>query len=353
MKFYIVLVQALLLSSFSYGQQKEAAEELVKEGVAYHDKGDYEGAVKKYDEALLLDKDNLLALAEKGMSLNYLKKYEESIESCEKAMTLYKGQDELRMVYVTCGNSYDGLNKTDKSLEVYDEGLSFYPEFFLLHFNKGITLAGVKKYDEAILCFQQSVKYNPNHASSHNALARMLYVQRKKVAAILAYSRFLIIEPQSERAKVNLVSLNEMFQGNVERTGKKSITINVSPDMLGDTTEDGRPNENSFGTIEMLIAFTSALDEDKKYKKETEVERLVRKFSMICSTMKETKKDNSGFYWDYYVPYFVELDEKELMTTFGYIAYASSDDDEVASWLKKNKEDISTFYNWSKNYNWD
>ena len=96
----------------------------------------------------------------------------------------------------------------------------------------------------------------------------------------------------------------------------------------------------------------AAPDFDKKNKGKTEVELFMRKFETLCSSLCETKKDNYGFYWDYYVPYFVEMKEKNFIETFSYIAFAKSDIPEVGKWLKLHKDEITKFYEWSENYNW-
>ena len=354
MKKQILLMVLLLVigKTFTFGQQKEEAEKLVSEGVAYHDKGDYEGAIAKYNKALELDKDNLFALAEKAMTLLALQKNEDAIQICQAAIEKYPENRALKTVYVTYGNAYDGLKKTDKALEIYDEGISLFPDFYQLHFNKGVTLASIRKYDDAILCFQKAATLNPQHASSQNALGRLLDIKEKRIPSLLAYCRFLIIEPESKRAKENLMSLQRITKGNVEKTGKKSITINISPDMLSDTTADGKPKENSFTSTDLILAMDAALDYDKKNKKKTEVEQFIRKFETVCASLKETKKDNYGFYWDYYVPYFVEMKDNNLIETFAYIAFATSDDADVLKWLKAHKGDITKFYEWSGNYTW-
>ena len=74
----IVLLLYIMSINLTFSQNKTEAEKIVDEGVAYHDKGDYDGAVNKYNKALELDKDNLLALAEKAFTLNSLKKYDET-----------------------------------------------------------------------------------------------------------------------------------------------------------------------------------------------------------------------------------------------------------------------------------
>jgi Tfp pilus assembly protein PilF len=339
-----------LMCNISFGQNKAEAEKLVDEGVAYHDKGDYDGAISKYDKALELDKDNLLALTEKAFSLLSLQKYDEAIKYCQKALETHSGDKGLKTVYVTYGNAYDGLKKTDKSIEMYDHGIKQFPDYYQLYFNKGITLSSVKKYDEAILCFQKSVTLNPKHGSSHNAIARLSNIINNRIPSLLAYCRFLSIEPQSNRAKENLASLQRIMKGNVEETGKNSVTINISSDMLNDTT--AKSKENSFASTDLILAMDAALDFDKKNKKKTEVEQFIRKFETVCATLKETQKDNYGFYWDYYAPYFIEMKDKNFIETFSYIAFASFNDPEVSKWLKSHKSEIDKFFEWSTSFEW-
>ncbi len=352
MKKTILLLMFPLMSSILFAQNKEEADNLVNEGVAYHDKGDYDGAISKYNKALELDKDNLLALTEKAFSLLSQEKYDESIICCQKAIEKHPTEKDLQTVYVTYGNALDAQNKTDRSVEIYDEGIKQFPDYYQLHFNKGITLSSVKKYDEAILSFQKSILLNPKHAGSHNAIARILNIKNKRIPSLLAYCRFFVVEPKGNRAKENLAAMQTLMQGNVEKTGKKSITINISPDMLSDTTADGKPKENSFTSTDLILLMDGALDFDKKNKKKSEVEQFIRKFETVCSSLKETKKDNYGFYWDYYVPYFTEMKDKNLIETLGYIVFASSDDEDVAKWLKSHQTEIDTFYTWSKSFVW-
>ena len=60
-------------SSLMACAQNEEIQRLVKEGVALNDQGDYEGAIKKYDEALAIDKDDYIANYEKSFTCLYAK----------------------------------------------------------------------------------------------------------------------------------------------------------------------------------------------------------------------------------------------------------------------------------------
>lgn len=352
MKKVVFAVIILFYGSFLMAQNVSEAEKLVEYGVALHDKGDYLGALSKYNEALVADKDNLSALAEKAYSYMALERFEDVIETCQLAVEKHKGDENLKSVFVTYGTACDYLKKTEKAIEIYDEGIKLFPGYYMLHFNKGISLAGLEKLDEAILEFQQSLKSNPKHPGSHNALATMLMYKKNKIASILAFSRFLILEPTGKRAVSNLKNVNRLLTGNAEKTGKKSITINLDPSLLSDTTDDGKQKNDNFATIELIMVMTSALDFDKKNSKKSEVERFMDKANMIFGSLNDPENEHTGFYWKYYAPYFAELKDKGHVETFAYIIFATSEDKKVGKWIKKHPKEIEAFYKWSESFEW-
>lgn len=335
----------------SIGQNKAEAEKLVDEGINYHDKGDYEGAIVRYDKALELDKDNLLALVEKGFSLYYLKKYEEAIACCQRAIKTHPGNDPLKSAYVTYGSCLDALNKTDSSILIYDEGIKLFPNYHKLYFNKGVTFSSVKKYDDAIFCFQKAVSLDPAFPGAHNAVGRVEYWSGKNIPALLAFCRFFVLEPQSGRAKENLGYIQKILVSNVEQKKDNSITVSIDSKMLNAINDSANQStENNFASTEFLLQIGSALDYDKKYANETEVERFIRKFEVICSSLKETKENKRGFFWEFYAPYFIEMYDKNFIETFGYIVFAGSEKPEVNKWLETHKSEISKFYEWDKGF---
>src|ERR1035437_367645 len=238
MKRILIVTIFALMGCCLYAQNKAGAEKFVNEGLPYHDKGDYEGAIVRYNKALELDSCNLLALAEKSLSLLSSNKYEECIVCCRKAIDKHPGEPELVVVYVNYGTAVDGLKQTDKSIEIYEEGITQFPKAYSLYFNKGITLKSVRRNEEAIQCFQKSAMLNPRHAGTQNAMARTLRTDINRIPSILAYSRFFVLEPESERAKINLQSLELLMNANVEKTGDKGVTVTVNPKILNDTTSN-------------------------------------------------------------------------------------------------------------------
>jgi Tfp pilus assembly protein PilF len=353
MKRAINFLLACLLYTTAFSQQKQEAEKLVSQGIAYHDKGDYDNAIALYDKALELDKDNLTALAEKALSLLYAQKLDAAIQCCEKALEKHPGEKQLSNIYVTLGNALDGKNQPEKAIAAYDEGIRLFPDYYQLYFNKGITLFMNKKYDDALSNFQKAVLIEPDHAGSHNAIARLMNLKEKRIASLLAYCRFLVLEPQSKRAAENLETLHKMMKENVKQTGDNSVSVTISADMLGDVTKGKKTPENSFGAEELMLSMASALDFDDKYKDQNEVQQFIRKFDAICASLKNGQKENKGFFWSYYAPYFIQLKDHDFLETFAYLIHASSDEAYITAWLKLHTKEIGEFYQWSKSFQWN
>jgi tetratricopeptide (TPR) repeat protein len=350
MKKILLVFLFSILASVLWAQHREDAENLVAEGVILEDSGKSEMAITKYQQALDLNKDDLMALSEMAYSLLSVEKYGEAVKFCKRALKTHKGEQGLKTVYVGYANALDALKEPANALAVYNEGIKIFPEYYQLYFNKGIMLAGLHKNDEALLCLERSAALNPDHAGSQNAMANLLLTENKRIPAMMAYCRFLVIEPKSKRSAAVLENLQGIMKGNISASGKDSLTVTLNPDLLA--SPDNKEKPNNFSTVEFALSMASVLDYDSTIKNKTAVEKFVRKFEMVISSMKEAEKDNYGFYWDFYVPFFLEMKEKNFIETFAYIVFASSGDPDVTTWLSSHKESVRNFYEWSDAFKW-
>jgi tetratricopeptide (TPR) repeat protein len=343
-----IFILFTFISSFVFAQQKEDADNLVQEGVVFQDKGDVDSAFSRYNQALKTDRDNLAALAEMAYSYLSIDKYEESISYSKRALKTHPHDPVLKTVYVSYGNALDGEGKTEKAVDLYNEGIQLYPDYFQLYYNKGISQIKLNKAGDALLSFERSATLNPKHASSHNAIGRLLYMTNK-IPSLMAFCRFLALEPNSKRSSANLNNVQKILSAHVSKTGANNVTVNVSPDLL-DTNK--KKEKNNFSGAELMLAVSSSLDYDSTNVNKTDVEKFIRKISLFCKYLQETEKDNYGFYWDYYVPYFIEMDDKGFTEIFAYIAFSSSETTAVKDWLESHKTDVTSFYKWSDGFQW-
>jgi tetratricopeptide (TPR) repeat protein len=338
----------IFFSVCGYAQQKEEADNLVEEGVAFQDKGDVDSAFGRYTQALKLDRDNLAALAEMAYSYLSVEKYDESIGYSRRAMKTHPHDPVLKTVYVSYGNALDGEGKPEKAIDIYNEGIQSFPDYYQLYYNKGISQIKLNKTGDALLSFERSATLNPGHASSHNAIGHLLFTTNK-IPSLMAFCRFLILEPDSKRASANVENVKKMVDAHVSKTSVRNVTVSVSPDLL-DTNR--QKEKNNFSGAELMLALNASLDYDSINMSKTDIEKFIRKFSALCQYLKETEKDNYGFYWDYYVPYFTEMNDKGFTEVFVHIAFSSTENAAGKEWLNAHRNEIKAFYAWSGEFKW-
>ncbi len=348
MKKIIAISFAFLLTLTLNAQNNAMVEGLIADGTALHDQGDYEGALKKYDKALEHEKDNLTAMSEKALTLVFMGRYNESIKLCKY---LIKEMPETMpgapLNYTTYGNALDLSGKSKKALKIYDKGIKKFPDYYMLYFNRGVTLVNLQKNEEAIESFQQAVKVNPNHASSHDAIGRLMLAYNKKVPAILAFSRFLMLERQGLRTKENFSRLEEILKLGVKKNkdGGSLITLNVNS-----LSDEKTPND--FSSIDLLLSMSYVGEGEQENKEKTKHELWVKKFGVMF-TMLTPAEDRFGFFWEYYAPYFYELHQNGYSGVFMHVVLAANEDQVSIDWLEANSDKVDEFNLWSSNYNWN
>ncbi len=350
----IALATVLLITSLTpvlRAQDPEAAKALAREGVQLHDQGNHEEALKKFDAALKKDKDNFFALTEKANSMEAMGDYEGCVKLCDRILEVHGAHEEIGIVYLAQANALDKMKRPEEALAVYKRGQESSPTNHQLWYNEGVTLVGMERTEEAKARFEHALRLAPGHASSHNALGRLEQKQKHRIPALLALSRCLIVESEGQRARGNLSAVKDLMKGSAQRTGANSVTISVDPALLpakGDTAH--APDD--FKSAELLIDMMSALDLSEENKSKPFVELFQEKFDSVCGILDETKAGQSGFYWEYYAPYFSALKKAGHVETAVMLMHSSSAAVGVQNWLKSNRIAITAFEEWNAAYAW-
>lgn len=321
----------------------DSQKRVIREGVVLHDRGDYDGAIAKYEEVLRENPENDLALYEMAYSYQMKKDYRKSLELAQKGAQ-YKS-DNLIGFYLLMGNNLDELGEPKKAIEVYKQAIKVKPES-LLYFNLAITYSRMNNAEEAKKNLKKAVYLNPNHPSSHLVLGQLFQTTRYKIPALFAVMRFLVLEPKSRRSSIGYKIFSELMGAGV--TQKSPTEINITLDT------GGKKDEGDFEALELTLALTKAAGADEKEKHKSEVQLLVDQLNgqlAIVSDM-EAKGDKSKFTWRYYVPYFTELKKRNHVEPFVYYISQSSEMPGVTEWLQANPDRVIEFLNWSKSYQW-
>jgi tetratricopeptide (TPR) repeat protein len=203
--FYVVVL--VLFSNFLLAQSP--VDSLVQLGIQCHDNGQYDKAIELYQKALEIDPASPLTNYEIALTYMYAKDYANSIKHSDIVIG-QKGQN-LLQAYVTKGSCLDYLGKTDESIRLFEQGIRKFGDHYLLYYNLGYDYYKLKNYEKAQEVFTKAIKSNPNHASSHLFLGFTMADLDQKVQSLLCLHYFLLLEPNSGRAKTAFSLLQKQF----------------------------------------------------------------------------------------------------------------------------------------------
>ena len=318
---------------------------LIREGVAQHDRGNYDAAIKRYEEVLAENPNNVEALYELAFAYSMKKDYRKSLEVAYKGAK-YKS-DMLPAFYMQIGNNLDLLGEPEKSVKVYKAGIKLRPNMAILHFNLAVTYRDMGKPDEARKSVKQALAIDPSHPGSHALLSGLWHKDGYKTPALLAACRFLVLEPGSRRASVLLQIVKEAMGAGVT-TGENPNQINIFFD------PSAKKDEGDFGAIDLALGLGKAASLTEKNKGKTEMQLLVGQFETFFAIMSEQSDgaDRKKFTWKFYAPYFSEMKRKNYIEPFVYYVTQTDGNQETLKWLAANKARVGDFLAWSKMYKW-
>ena len=324
---------------FAYGQETDAkvdaAKKKLEEGVALHDKGQYQEAIKKYDEALKILPNNSNLLYEKAFSFASMGNNAEAKKVLEKLFKKAKAEDYLPTAFLFYANLLDDGGEPFKALEVYDKGIDLaniddYYNLHLLHYNRALTIsrlsdenkAKIEHWDKQVeYDLDQSIDYKPAHPGSHFLMGR---INEKLGAYYQAIAHYAI---NSFLVGKNIDNLEPALNGwaNLELSDNSgpltTLSLNKVKEVLKtEPSEYGRLYD-IFTTVIPLVA----------------PDTLGQPVTLAYANSKVT---------DAIMPFFAELKRRGLLECFFHEAMKNANKQYIsnANWLGKHKNEVDRLY---------
>lgn len=333
-KIFLLVLTLTLCLNFSFTQ---SASDFISYGIMLHDAGDYKGAIKQYKKALKVDKNSPSANYEMAITYYHMGKAKTAIKQTDKVINYSPQPKVAEQAYDLKGTCLDEMGKPYEAIAVYKEGIKYHPDYYLLHFNLGLTLYKTSQVEEAEASFINAIKLNPEHGTSHLLLAFAMSDQNKRVQSLLSCYYFLMLENKSKRSTLAYNLLNDQLNKGVSSSSDgKNISISVSSLGLDDP----------FSTIDMAISLSLALNDTEINEGKTPGELFYKNTKTIFEMLVEQKAENNGFWWDFYASYFEKVLTSEHLETYCYFVSYRSKEASYKNWLKDNPEKVKTFKTW-------
>ena len=127
----------------------------------------------------------------KGVSLNNLGRYEESIHCYDSALQL---DSHNAAVWTNKGNSLHSLDRNEEAILCFDKALELDPRNATAWANKGASLGSLGRYDEAMYCCDKALELDPRNADAWNNKGNSLGSLGRNEEAIHCYDSALQLD---------------------------------------------------------------------------------------------------------------------------------------------------------------
>ncbi|HMQ47910.1 MAG TPA: tetratricopeptide repeat protein [Saprospiraceae bacterium] len=329
----LVGIFSFLLGSTLVLAQEESILEFVKEGIEYHERGNYKAALSAYEKALKIDKSAPLVHYEMAYTYFALGNHDKAIEHAD--VVIKQRGDYLKDAFMVKANTLDVMGKSNDAIAVYEKALMTFPDDYLLLYN--LALAQYSKGDKAAAEQHAiaAIQHNVNHRSSHYLLGFIQMEQGRKVPALLALYTFLLLEPDTDRSRNALLAIQQQIKEGVKKETEKNTQIFLSPQ-----------DDEGFMAAELTLSLIQAsfqmdtlqLSEEAKFVKIT---------TAFFETLASQLEGKQGFWWETYVPFYSHL--QQTGHTEAYCYYISQTKGAAAErWIKENKDKMEAFDRWLK-----
>jgi hypothetical protein len=179
----------------------------------------------------------------------------------------------------------------------------------------------MNRLDDAIDNFQRAVVADSDRADAHLMLGRLHSLRGQPVPAMLAFLRFLILDPTSVEAPRARLLLRNLMR----------TDIVVRP--ASNDSEAAR-----FASCRKQIAASVSGTADT-------TEGIPPGVTALCSCLNNIATDSSGFTEEYYLSYFSHLARNGFVEPLVHHIMADG-------WSREHPDRIAAFLSWSQSYRW-
>lgn len=336
----LLLLVMIFTMSFAYGQdtdeKTEKANALCKEGMALHDQGKFEEAIRKFDEGLKILPYNATLIYDKAYSLVAMGKNAEAKKLLEKLFKKGNTDEDVSMPYVFYANLLDDDGEAMQALEVYDKALEYVSPLDvttiqLINYNKALTLYNLKDEDKAKIenwnqqifnHLDNSIECNPTHPGSLYLYGRIMADEGAYYNAIACFG-------------INTLLIGKKV-GTLETALKEWENKNISPD-------SGPLTTLSLNKVKEVLK-----SEPSEYGRLYDIFTTV--IPAICCDTLGTPVPFSYAYNlanDGIMPFFSELKRQGLLECFFHVAMKNAKVQYIsnADWLTTHKSEEERLWN--------
>lgn len=283
-------------------QEHPVVVRMLNEGIALHKEGKFSEAIELYKKALKFDKNSSAVTYELAYAAFENNDYKTAAKYARKH--LKNDSAALPDSYRILGKSYVELKKDKKASAVYQSALDKFPHNTDLKRSAAVNMLKLNNFKQAGEYIEQAILENPSEPANHTMFGNIANAQNYHLKSLLSLYFSLLLEPKGERAALGVKMIKEQL--NMDASDTLHLKLKL--------------RQHSDTAMFHLQIFMKVLNRyvQKHLTIENEYERFAQINAFLFDKIAEKYQYNSGFVWDYYISFFLQLKNAALIETMSY-----------------------------------
>lgn len=171
-------------------------------GEAYFELGRYTEAIEPFKEAIRLKPDNAAAHCRLGLAYWSSGRDMLAIESFKQAISI---QPDYAEAYNWLGCVYSKVGRYTEAIEAFKEAIRIKPDYAEAHYNLGVNYGNLGRHMEAIEALKMAIRIQPDYALAHFNLGLGYLILSDKASALDEYKILKTLDPALANKLFNLI----------------------------------------------------------------------------------------------------------------------------------------------------
>jgi len=161
------------------------------------DKGDFEGAILDYIEAVHLYPKYAIAYYNLGLIYHKMGLLDLASLNYKNALNY---DSSLALAHGNLANIHKDKGDLDAAILGYSQVIAISPDDSLAYYNRGLAYFLMQKWDDAITDYDNAIRLNSNYLAAHNNRASTYAAKRDFSRAISGFRQTLTLDPSATTA---------------------------------------------------------------------------------------------------------------------------------------------------------
>ena len=195
---------------------------LYNRGTAYLEKGEYDLAIRDYDQAIQLKPDYAFALNNRGEAYINKGEFDRAIRDFDQAIQF---KPDYAFALNNRGGAYLIKGEFDRAIRDFDQAIQFKPDYATAFNNRGLAYINKGEFDRAIRDFDQAIQFKPDYAFALNNRG-LAYIDKGEFdRAIRDFDQAIQFKPDGAIAFNNKAWLLTTAQDASVRDGEEAVRL--------------------------------------------------------------------------------------------------------------------------------